>query len=60
MYRLAKHLLGEEPRKYIDERRAQGKTLRAIAREMWLQTNGEIDVSETTVMGWTNNGDTAA
>ncbi len=60
MYRLTKHLLGEEPRDFIEARRKEGKTLRAIARELWLKTDGEIDVSETTVMGWVNNGDEAA
>lgn len=55
-YRLAKHLLGEDPRTYVETERAAGKTFRAIAREMWLKTDGEIDVSETTIMGWVKNG----
>ncbi len=60
MYRLAKHLLGEDPKSFIAARKAEGKTYRAITREMWLKTDGEIDVSETTVMGWNTNGDEAA
>jgi len=60
MYRLARVLLGEDPREFIRVRKEKGETYRAIAREMWIQTHHEVDVSETTVMGWFNNGDEAA
>lgn len=59
LYRLARHLLGEEPRDFVIAQRADGKTLRAIARELWLRTDGEVDVSETTVLKWAEDEDAA-
>lgn len=60
LYRLAKHLLGEDPRTFIVAQRQDGKKLRAIAREMWLRTDGEIDVSETTVLNWAEGSEEVA
>lgn len=58
-YRLAKVLLGMEPRTFIQERRDRGESFRTIARSIWLATDHEIDVSDMTVRTWVKNGDAA-
>lgn len=50
--RLADHLLGGPVEAWIRERQDEGKSLRAIARELWSATDHHIDVTGETLRRW--------
>lgn len=59
---IASRILGEDVTHWINERRAAGKTWRAIQRELVAATDGIIDVVHETVRAWAKipNGGEAA
>lgn len=65
VYTLTKHLLGEEPRVWIERKRTQGRSWRLLARDLWNATDQQVDVTTQTLQNWMRegygrNGDTAA
>lgn len=50
--RLATLLLGEELEDYVRSRRAERRAWRLIARDIYLATKGEIDVTHETLRTW--------
>lgn len=65
VYTLTKHLLGEEPRAWIERKRTQGRSWRMLARDLWNETDHEVDVTTQTLINWMRegygkNGDEAA
>lgn len=52
--RLAGLLLGEPVTPWINRRRAEGASFRAISRELFERTNGQIDLAHETLRLWTN------
>lgn len=57
--RLADLLLGKPVEDYILERRRAGKSFRVISRDLYLETNGEVDVSDVSLRLWVNDRDVA-
>jgi predicted metalloprotease with PDZ domain len=45
-------LLGVCVDDWLQERQAMGKSLRTIARELWLETDQQIDVTGETLRRW--------
>lgn len=58
---VASHLLGEDVTDWINRRRAEGRTWRAIQRELAAATDGIIDVVHETIRAWAklDNGQAA-
>lgn len=52
MQRLASLLLDEPLEHYVRSRRAEGRAWRLIARDLWTDTSGEIDVTYETLRTW--------
>lgn len=50
--RLADVLLDETLDEFVAARRAQGRSWRAIARDLWEATNGRVDASDETIRAW--------
>lgn len=50
--RLADNLLGGELASFIDSRRDEGKSWDTIAKELWVATGHEIDVTGVTITSW--------
>ena len=50
--RLADAMLKESLEGYVRSRRAQGRPWRLIARDLWQDTDGEIDVTYETLRTW--------
>lgn len=46
-------LLGQPVQDWISARRASGRPWRLIARDLYEQTNGQIDVTHETLRTWT-------
>ncbi len=60
VYALAKHLLGEDPNAWVNARRAEGRSWRLVARDLWYATDQQIDVTTQTLQNWRrSNGDAA-
>ncbi len=55
---LAAHRLGGDPLAFVRTKRDEGLSYQAIARELYLATEGKVDVSFSTVRNWLN-GDAA-
>ena len=51
-FRLADRLVDEGVEAFVNTRRAQGKSWRIIARDLWTATDGEIDVTYETLRSW--------
>ncbi len=49
--------LGTDPVEFSLAKRAEGLTLQQIARELFLATDGKVDVSFSTVRNWLNGQD---
>lgn len=45
-------ILGSPIEKYVSKKRRSGSTWRAIARELYSDTGGKIDVSDVTLSRW--------
>lgn len=62
-YRYADHLLADEGGldAWVTERRDTGRSWRLIARELYVATEGVIDVTSQTLMNWfaDENGEAA-
>lgn len=50
--RLATLILRQPISDFITERRAQGRSWRVIARDLYKTTDGQIDVTAETLRGW--------
>lgn len=50
--RLAGMLLGQPVDRWISGRRLAGRSWRLIARDLYEQTNGQVDVSHETLRLW--------
>lgn len=50
--RLATLLLERDVREFIEEKRAEGRAWRFIARDLYDATNGQVDVTYETVRSW--------
>lgn len=50
--RCADLLLPEGLEKFLRDAKTEGKTLRVIARELWVATDGEIDTNAETIRLW--------
>lgn len=46
--------LNEDALSFVRRHREQGRSYQAIARELYLATDGKIDVSFSTVRNWLN------
>ena len=53
--RLADNLLGGTLAEFIDSRRDAGKSWDTIAKELWVATDHEIDVTGVTVTAWASS-----
>lgn len=51
-FRLAGVLLGRDPVGWLHERRGAALSWRAIARELYLLTDGHVDVTDQTLRNW--------
>lgn len=51
-HELADLKLGRPVTEYVAEKRADGKAWRVIARDLYLDTNGEVDVTHETLRSW--------
>lgn len=50
--RLADHELGEPLAARVERDRKAGKAWRVIARDLYVETQGRIDVTHETLRGW--------
>lgn len=50
--RLADALLAGGLDEYVQTRRSEGRSWRLIARDIWTDTDGQVDVTEVTLRGW--------
>jgi hypothetical protein len=50
--RLADVLLGQPVEEWLLQERAKGLSFRKIARELYLRTDGALDVSDQTLRTW--------
>lgn len=50
--RLADLLLGGRLDQFVLTKRAEGRSWRLIARDLWETTNGELDVTYETLRAW--------
>ncbi len=51
--------LGGDALTFVRERREKGSTYQKIARDLYLATDGKVDVSFSTIRNWLNNGSAA-
>ncbi len=51
---MVEEFLGADPVEFSLGKRAEGMTLQQIAREIFLATDGKVDVSFSTVRNWLN------
>jgi hypothetical protein len=59
--RLAEILLRQPVTEYVAAKRAEGRSWRLIARDLYEDTAGEIDVTYETLRGWaTSDAESAA
>jgi hypothetical protein len=58
-FRLAQQLLSDDLRTFIVSRKAEGRSWQHIARDLWLATNHEIDVTGVTVQKWAEDSSEA-
>ncbi len=58
---MVSEFLGVDPVEFSAQKRSEGLTLQQIAREIFLATDGKVDVSFSTVRNWLapENGDAA-
>lgn len=59
MQRLADHVLGRPLEEWVAERRAAGDSFRTISIALREQTNGELDITETSLRQWQTAHDAA-
>lgn len=45
-------ILGSPIEKYVSKKRRSGSTWREIARELYLDTGGKVDVTDVTLIRW--------
>lgn len=50
--RLADHLLDGELDEFVLSRRAEGRAWRLIERDLWIATEGQVDVTFETLRNW--------
>jgi len=50
--KLAEILLSEPLDEFVSSRRESGKSWRVIARDLWTETDGQIDVTSMTLQNW--------
>ncbi len=58
--RLATHLLGEPVAEFVTARRAEGRSWRFVARDLYDATGGQIDVTYETLRSWYGDANTPA
>jgi hypothetical protein len=58
-YLLADHLLDGHLDAFVAERRANGRSWRHIAGDLWTATGQQVDVTHETLRNWFFNGEAA-